>query len=278
MHSHTPPDASRVGLPQPFVRRQSAVNRAVLAIFALSTVALLSACGATGELDERLGAAPVVDSDAGFENEEVVGGGDKTGDRRSDNYDSADGDTRANAATGNGVSDGDDAGVNDDGTASINQADGSRPTTQDLDNPDEALEKVGSELKTDGSGVAPSDQESLDAVEPLDHKPGADESQDLREGSNLNESGEQNIFDEAANLACADVEVALTAIDEARNSDAVAHVISAAERADQSRVATLDQWRPILRESAGLIEADGPSDVTPLLAFLSTCTQGGYEL
>jgi len=139
-----------------------------------------------------------------------------------------------------------------------------------------AIENVRADLAAAGSPSAGT--ELLDAVEPLDHGPGAGEAQNLREGSRLNEAGEQNTFDEAASLACAGVEIALTALDEGRAFDAAENVGSAATRAAESRVVTIDQWHLILRDTSIRLASEDPSDVAPLLAFLSTCTQGGYEL
>ncbi len=151
------------------------------------------------------------------------------------------------------------------------------PESTVLDSPEEVLEDVGDQLAAADTTPAEAD-ELLDVVEPLDAKPSAGESQDLREGQNINESGEQNVFDEPANLACADVEIAVTALDEGRRSKAAERVGSAAERAASSRVATMDEWHPILRDTAEQISNPRSNEIASLLAFLSTCTQGGYEL
>ena len=162
-------------------------------------------------------------------------------------------------------------------TTSADQPTTSTTTGSDaLDGPEEAIREISAQL--DGQAGQPTDAELLDAVEPLQSKPTPNEVQSLRDGRHLNESGEENVFDEAANLACADVEVALTALDEGRVANAATRVGSASERAASSRVATIDDWHPILRDAADQIETEGPGDVAPLLAFLSTCTQGGYEL
>jgi len=261
MRIHTRPDATPVGLTRPITRRQSAARRPLLTAFALAALTLLAACSGAKDPAEQLGASPVTiaegDTRLGTENQP------------SDDHSPNQGDARATSLTLEAA--GDDDGTVSNAAETDPLSDSSRQTTQPLDEPNEAIKKVNSDLKTGG-------QESLDAVEPLDNKPTDGERQGLREGSYINESGEQNVFDQAASLACADIEVALTALDETRNSDAVAHILSAADRAGNSSVATIDQWRPILQDSAGSIEGGAPGDIAPLLAFLSTCTQGGYEL
>ncbi len=139
------------------------------------------------------------------------------------------------------------------------------------------------EIRDDLDGENVSGEDALDVLEPLDEEPTAAELREARndrEDAELavvdgprNEAGEMVELDEAAALACADVERALTSIDEGETATATADVASAATRAGGSAVADIATWSQALGEWNG---AD--DDSAALLGFLATCTEGGYEL
>ena len=155
-------------------------------------------------------------------------------------------------------------------------SDGDQP---DLGDPDEVM----AEIRDDLDGEQVSGEEALDALEPLDEEPSNAEIRDARNDRQdpglavvdgpRNEAGEVIELDEQAALACADVERALTAVDEGDAATAAADVASASDRADASGIADIAAWSQPLSEWAGV---DG--DQAVLLGFLSTCTEGGYEL
>lgn len=144
--------------------------------------------------------------------------------------------------------------------------------------PTQVIERMEAQLDIDQPAPGSDGTELLSAVEPLDHKPLASQTLDLRAGVRMNETGERNVFDESASLACADIEVALTDLDEGRLDAASGRIGSAADRAEASRVATISEWHPVLSDVVSTIDIEGRNHIPPLLAFLSTCTQGGYEL
>jgi len=149
--------------------------------------------------------------------------------------------------------------------------------------PDGKPGEVVAEIREELDDAPISGDEALDALdEPLDEEPTRAEIREARndradtgvsaEGPR-NEAGEPLELDEAASLACADVERALTAFDEGSADSAVADADSAAGRAGDSAVADIAEWSEALGAWTG---AD--NDPAVLLGFLSTCTDGGYEL
>lgn len=175
-------------------------------------------------------------------------------------------------------SDGDDNGGGEDGRG-VPGAAGTEGSPQpaplvdegqpDLGEPDELVAEVREKLEATGL----SGGETLAAIEPIDQGP-ADESFALRDGRRVNEAGELNSLDEAAALACADVERALTAIDDGVVDQAADNVASAAQRAGESTIDDVAAWSEMV-ETAWT--EDG-ADTAVLLGFLSACTHGGYEL
>jgi len=119
--------------------------------------------------------------------------------------------------------------------------------------------------------------ELLDVVEPLDDAPTPDEAIGIRDGQRINEAGEANQLDQSASLACGDVEIALTALDEGRSAAARGLLASAAQRASVSSNTSISGWHDELELAANLIPDDDP-EPTSLFGFLTSCTQGGYEL
>lgn len=102
----------------------------------------------------------------------------------------------------------------------------------------------------------------------------------IRDGRRINEVGEANRLDEAAALACGNVEIALTALDDGRPDDAAGHLQAASTSAADASVSAMTEWASILDQAAAAVVLDGSAanDPASLIAFLTMCTQGGYEL
>ncbi|MCP3993142.1 MAG: hypothetical protein GY724_29035 [Actinomycetia bacterium] len=149
-----------------------------------------------------------------------------------------------------------------------------------LGRPDEIVTRMHDALESQPVAGA----EVLDVVGPLDEVSTPEEIQDSRDERDgvgdpaadgpRNEVGGLNQLDETASLACADVERALTSIDEGAVETAVERVASAAARASESGVAGIAAWSDTL-DGASSSPGD---DIAVLLGFLSSCTEGGYEL
>ncbi len=156
--------------------------------------------------------------------------------------------------------------------------DAPEPEPLEAGSPEAVIQEVQAELDDRQTATADS-SEVLDRVQPLDDAPSGDVI-GIREGRRINEAGEAHRLDEAAALACGHVEVALTSIDEGRTAEAVERLRASSTMAADTSVEALKPWTAILGDSAAELESNGPSgtDVSPLLAFLTTCTQGGYEL
>lgn len=258
-----------------------AVSRFVVALGWTSAL-VLSAC--TGGSDTKVSAAETTSSVA-----EIVAGAQERTDTTAS----------SNASSGEVAADGDDVApvtATSDGTATPGRAAPAAPTATDggqavaapaakddqpdLGRPDEVVEQIKDAL--DGQPV--SGAEVLDAIEPLDEKPTASEIQQVRgsrdgtgdptDNAPRNEAGELAQLDESAALACADVERALTAIDEGSVETAVEEIESAATRAGESSIEDIAAWSEVLSGSW----TGGGDDPAVLLGFLSSCTKGGYEL
>lgn len=117
------------------------------------------------------------------------------------------------------------------------------------------------------------EQEVLEVLaKPAENKP--DPIPAVRDdGHQRNEAGNLVSLDEAAGLACADIEIGLTALDEGDTSKANTRVQSAASRAGESQTSGFAEW------STALAAVDLADDGLPtLVGFLSVCADGGYEL
>lgn len=116
--------------------------------------------------------------------------------------------------------------------------------------------------------------ESLDAVAPVDAAPTANF--DQPDGNIRNEIGELQILDQAASLACGHVEVGLTALDEGVRTAAADQVRLAATSIAETTTEGFESWGRLLSEAA----ADGitPEDASTMIAFISVCAEGGYEI
>jgi hypothetical protein len=147
----------------------------------------------------------------------------------------------------------------------------------ELGRPDEVLPEVRRQLgELDGTGER-GGGEVLEAVEPLDQAPAAGQAIGIRDGRTRNEAGELIRLDEAAALACGDVERALTALDDGDERAAADLLASAADRAARSTVDDIDAWSTTVADTAD-IGIDTSGSLATLVGFLSACTQGGYEL
>ena len=245
-----------------WVPRSALVRSAV--VFGALTALLSAAC--TSEPDTTVSAAETTITDGGGE---IVAGGDDGSDQSDVEVVTGDGSAPSTPA-GDGEPD-------SAGESSSVPADGGQP---DLGQPDEVIAEIESAL--DGQPV--SGAEVLDTIDPLDGKPTSSEIEAVRarrEGAldpaddgPRNEAGELAQLDEPAALACADVERALTAIDEGSTETAVEEIESAATRAGESSIEGISVWSETL---SGSWTADG-GDPAVLLGFLSICTKGGYEL
>ncbi len=153
----------------------------------------------------------------------------------------------------------------------------------ELGRPDEVLPEVRRQLDgLDGAGDR-GRGEVLEAVEPLDQAPAAGQAVGIRDGRTRNEAGELNRLDEAAAMACGDVERALTALDDGDERAAADLVASAADRAARSTVDDIDAWSTTLAATVDTdtgidTDTDTGGSLAVLVGFLSACTQGGYEL
>lgn len=171
------------------------------------------------------------------------------------------------------------------------------PEPLHADSPAAAIEEIEAELD-DPTGAAVGATPILDKVEPLDAPTGPVFG--IRDGRRINEAGEAILLDDAAALACANVEIALTALDEGRSADAAGHLRTASNMAADTEVSAMSPWSSILEQAAVDVttghtslnsepNSPGPNGavsngavsngaVSALLAFVTTCTQGGYEL
>lgn len=138
---------------------------------------------------------------------------------------------------------------------------------RDVSAPDEIIADVEAELPEDGST-----ENVLDAIEPIDRD--IDLTTD-RQGRTTNEAGELVGLDDQASLACANIEIALTALDEGQDSTATGQVRTASARASESAMASINEWSEPLAAS---ITGEAVADIAPLIGFISVCAEGGYEL
>jgi len=155
--------------------------------------------------------------------------------------------------------------------------DAPEPAPLAAETPEAAIEEIKAELDVP---VVPASNGTpiLDRVQPVDAAPSG-QSIGIREGRRINESGEANQLDEDAALACANVEIALTALDDGDTDGAVERLQTASTSAADSTVGAVTPWSAVLEQTAlDLVAAPSETDVSSLLAFITTCTEGGYEL
>ncbi|MGI9596203.1 MAG: hypothetical protein ACR2QK_08585 [Acidimicrobiales bacterium] len=148
------------------------------------------------------------------------------------------------------------------------------------------LAPPGERLADLGPGVADAierataspDMAILDVVGIIDDGPTAAEIAASGDGRTRDSSGELMQLDEPAGLACGNVEIALTAIDEGRDQAARDHVRSAADRSAVSEIDGIEAWASALADSIDSTDGSGGIDITTLVGFLSVCIEGGYAL
>ncbi len=164
------------------------------------------------------------------------------------------------------------------------EVDGFEPVTDIDDDPaDDRSESLPSLTVDDPEAVIAEVTEQLEAgqidVEALGGLPPVDQdsapSNPERDGRSRNEAGELLRLDEAASLACAQIEIALGHLDDGVASGAAERVASASAQAGQSTVAEVNAWAELLR---GVVIDGSGDDLATLIGFLSVCTEGGYEL
>lgn len=135
-----------------------------------------------------------------------------------------------------------------------------------LRSPEQALAGMGTVRIT--AGV-----ETLSHLAPVDHAPAAGSVPHTRDGNRRNDLGELVVLDDTAALACGDVEMALRQFDAGRRENAAEQLRKAAGQLEHSITPGITAWvKPL-----ATIASNG-SDVTTAVAFLTVCTDGGYEL
>lgn len=178
-----------------------------------------------------------------------------------------------------------DAAADPDGTEPSGDAE---PTPEaeaatDTETEPEAVAEVVAEVEAAMTEEPEAVDETLDSLEaPLDDEATAVDVSDARDERELgesntaprNESGEPNQLDEAAALACAEVERALTALDENDLAASAASIAAASDWAAQSGSADVADWSTALASASTALD----DDISTVVGFLSVCTEGGYEL
>ena len=164
-------------------------------------------------------------------------------------------------------SESDDLPFGDDGEPEVAPEPIEIEDLSELSAPEEVIAEVEAELPEEVTS-----DEVLDTIEPIDSDI---ELTTDRDGRTTNEAGELVGLDEPASLACANIEIALTALDEGDDATAAAQVSSASERAGSSEMASVQAWSGPL---AAAITDGAVTEFAPLIGFISVCAEGGYEL
>ncbi len=136
----------------------------------------------------------------------------------------------------------------------------------ELAEPGDVIPEIAEQLEPGAGG------DLLDRVDVVDD--GADVATE-RDGRARNSSGELASLDDAANLACAHVEIAIDHLDGGNGSVAIERLVTAADRARASELPSIQVWAEPLAAS---VEDGAVADPAPLIGFLSVCAEGGYEL
>lgn len=221
----------------------------------------IAVCLAAGVL--ALGACSTSDEPTAADGTEQPGDASNDGDATTDGASGTDLDGTAELSFGDPAEVGFD-GVEEDDPEPVETSAAEREV---LSAPEEVIEEVAAQIE-----AAPEVEEILDAVGEID---GNNDVATDRDGRSRNSSGELAILDEAANLACAHVEIALTHLDDGNDSIAIERIWSAADRAGNSEIAAVREWQ----EPLSAVIAEGTvSDITTLVGFITVCAEGGYEL
>ena len=235
----------------------------------MAAAVALGACSASDPGED--GAAQTADTAETTEDSTGSSSGDDTADGGASDSSASDGYTSAEDAAGDTLSFGDPV---DDGFAEVQDILVEPEETPEADfdvlsAPEDVVPEVADQLE---AAPAAAGEEILDAVDAVDTE--ADVAVD-RDGRSRNSSGELAVLDDAASLACAHIEVALTHLDEGNTSIGIERIWAASVQAAGSNISTIQSWEATLAESV----ADGSvSDVAPLIGFISVCAEGGYEL
>lgn len=256
-----------------------AMNR--LALVAVVVTLLLAGCSGS---DDDLASVP--NADAGAEDSALQDGSAQDGS-------SQDGTGEAGSEVGSGESgpDGsgnagdfadpgeDELGFSDSeldfGPDNIETGELPEVSVPELAEPEDLLPELEAEVgEAVQQAVDSPDVDVLDVADLPDITPTDEEIASFGDGHRRTPTGRLIVLDELASLACANVEIALGAIDEGDTATAKAHISSAGERAGNSEVEGVQSWSEPLNEAA----ATDPIDATTLVGFLSVCLEGGYVI
>ncbi|MGH1491246.1 MAG: hypothetical protein ACRBK7_17925 [Acidimicrobiales bacterium] len=239
---------------------------------ALASVLLLASCGNTGEDISEAMTEDEVPADDGLM------AGEEASDNQSTDADGADG-TLGFGDTESGDTEPGSAGGDDPGNSRIDP-----PVTTDelpevsapdLAEPDDLLPKLKADVGDAVQAAADSpDVAILDAADLSTPAPTAEDLANFGDGHSRTPNGKLIVLDELASLACANVEIALGAVDEGDLEAATANISTAAERAEQSELAGIQSWSEALNEA----DSGETIDATILVGFLSVCLDGGYVI
>ncbi len=144
----------------------------------------------------------------------------------------------------------------------IVEPDDAQPADEPVEEPSDVLPQTPSIEAAQGTEV-------LSTVEAIDEAPTSARTQG-RDGRTRNDIGELVTLDNDASLACGNAEVAITAIDEGDTLTAAERQAEAARFAGRSKTEGMAAW-------GATLNVDEP-DATTLVAFLKSCSGGGYEL
>lgn len=139
--------------------------------------------------------------------------------------------------------------------------------------PDEAL-PAAEEKATEIEEAADDDATDILEASPVEIEPTAEEVASFRDGLARTPSGRLISLDESAALACAHVEMAIWALDDADAEAAAGHLTEAADWATDSATPGLDEWIPVLAGQATAADIDPVA----LVAFIETCVAAGYDI
>lgn len=149
----------------------------------------------------------------------------------------------------------------------VEPVDGDDLDPPELSAPDTVVPAIVDQMAAAGDGDG-----LLDTVDAVDT---VGEVATQRDGRSRNEAGEPATLDEAANLACAQIELAIDQIDSGLPSVASERIIRGAEQAELSELADVRAWAEPL---ADVVVGGSDAELAPLVGFLTVCTEGGYEL
>jgi len=159
----------------------------------------------------------------------------------------------------------------DDADAAVDLDALPEPEEPELSEPAEAVAEVTPEIEQLADDQAP-----LDALNEVAKQTTTTAPPDnaKRDGYTRNDAGQLVVLDEPPSLACAEVEIGITALDEGNLDAANNHITSASSRAGTSENKSIASWQEPLATASKL--EDG--SVAVLVGFIATCAEGGYEI